>query len=656
MVSRCTTYVERVQSALTQLLTRGIPAAANLLLSTAILLWIDAATGALMCGLLALFEVLRRVLSPRWSRAVRRKLDDNTRLSEVADDAISNIPPIRTAGAEQVQRRLFATRADEVRAATVRIDTISEGFDFAAFAVGQLGVLLSVAIIGFARGGISLGQATASILYVRAMSDAIGALPGVVVSLQEAAPYMRRLDRVLGFPMRRAGGMAAAALTTGRETLVLDRVTFTPADGSKGCTDIDLELAPRAWRVVVGQQWSSRRAVLAVASGLDDPDSGTVRLGNDNLAHLDVATVRRLVAVIEPAAYVADASLLDNVRLSRPEATEDDVIAALRATGLSDWVSTLPDGIDTLIGRLGHHVPKTERIRLAIARAVVSEAGVVLIDDPTDALDREAAEDCWRMMRQLFVDRAVLIATTRLDLIAADDTVMVLVDGRVAESGTVDHLLHHGSHWSGLWNRHSGGIDPVLALREFPSLARLPESVLERSVRRFSTETFEPGEVVFLAGEPSDRLFLIVRGSIELWDAERRVATLHDGDHFGEFDPLVDTASDARRPLTARAAHTSTLRSLHRSALTGGASRILDGTSAQRAVYRLLARSGALTATEVASEMPDLDVEAVLDELLVGGSITRSVADGVTRWRIAGEARRATSQRAHLLDLLERPG
>ncbi|MEY4175560.1 MAG: hypothetical protein RI900_2725, partial [Actinomycetota bacterium] len=190
MVSRCTSYVERVQSALTELLTKGIPAAANLLLSTVILLWIDAATGALMCGLLALFEVLRRALSPRWSRAVRRKLDDNTRLSEVADDAISHIGPIRSAGAEGVQRRLFSARADEVRAGTVRIDTISEGFDFAAFAVGQLGVLLSVAIIGFARGGISLGQATASILYVRAMSDAIGALPGVVVSLQEAAPYM----------------------------------------------------------------------------------------------------------------------------------------------------------------------------------------------------------------------------------------------------------------------------------------------------------------------------------------------------------------------------------------------------------------------------------------------------------------------------------
>jgi ATP-binding cassette subfamily B protein len=415
-------------------------------------------------------------------------------------------------------------------------------------------------------------------------------------------------------------------------------------------------LQPASWQVLVGQQRSGRRAVLSVAAGLDDPERGAVRLGDDDLADLDLSIVRRVVSVVEPGTYVADTTLLENLRLSRPEASDEDVHAAARATGMAPWLDTLPDGLATAVGRLGHSLPKAERIRLGIARAVLSESPVVVIDDPTDTLDREAAEECWRTMRSLFADRAVLIATTRLDLVDADDIVVVLADGRIAETGTVDHLMHHGSHWSGLWSRHSGGVDPVQALREFPSLARLPQSVLERSVRRLTTETFEAGEVVFLTGEPSDRLFLIVRGSVELWDAERRVATLHDGDHFGEFDPLVDTASDARRPLTARAATTATLRSLHRNALTGGASQVLDGSTEHRAVYRLLARSGALGLADIQREMPGVDVDTVLDELLVGGSITRSVADGVTMWRIAGEARRATNQRAHLLELLERPG
>jgi len=653
MVSRCTSYVERVQSALTQLMTRGVPAAANLALSTGILLWIDAATGILMCGLLLIFEVVRRAVSPRWSRAVRRKLDDNTRLSEVADDAISHIGPIRRAGAEGVQRRQFARRADEVRSSTVRIDTISEGFDFAAFALGQVGVLLSVAIIGFARDGISLGQATASLLYVRAMSDAIGALPAVVVSLQEAAPYMRRLDRVLGFPLRRTGSGHTEAPGADDRSLVLETVSYSPADGSHGCSEVEMIVLPGTWWVVAAQQRAARDAVLVIAAGLDQPDEGTVRVGGTDLSLLDLASVRAEVACVDAAPYVADASVLDNLRLARPEATEHEVWTAARLTSFGDWIDTLPSGLDTVVGRLGHHVPKSERINMAITRALVSAARVVVIDDPTEHLDAEAAAECWRTMRRLFTDRSVLVGTARLDLIAADDHVVVLHDGKVAEHGTVDHLLRHGVHWPALWSRHSGGVDAVATLREFPSLARLPDSVLQRSGQRFVTETFEAGEVVFRRGELADRLFVIARGCIELWDDERRIATLHDGDHFGEFDPLLDAVSDSRRSLTARAAATTTLSSLHRGALTGGAAQVLEGSAHQRSVYRHLARNGALTEAEICGDLPDIDVTAVLDELLVGGSVTRSVADGLTIWRIAGEARRAGRQSSQLLERLE---
>lgn len=653
MVSRCTGYVEHVQSALTQLLTRGIPSAANLVLSIVILLLIDPGIGALMCGLLVAFECVRRVVSPHWSRAVRRKLDDNTLLSEVADDAISNIRPIRSAGAEPVQRRLFARRANLVRRHSTRIETISEGFDFAAFAVGQFGVLLSVAVIGFARSGTTLGDAAATLLYVRAMSDAIGALPAVVVSLQEAAPYMRRLDRVLKFPLRRPATAQPLHLPAEHRSLVFDAVSFAPHDGSGGIHDIDLEVRNGEWRVLVAPQRSARDAVLLLASGLDVADRGHVRVGQTSLDSLAVDDARTLVSFIDSTPYIADTTLLENLRLSRPTATESDALAAAAAALLNPWIDTLEHGLDTIVGRTGHHVPRSEKVRIAIARTLVAAAPVVVIDDPTLQFDAESAAATWRLMRGLFAERCVLISTSRLELIGAADTISVLVEGHVAETGTMDKLLRHGTHWNGLWDRHTGTLDLVAALRNVPSLGRLPDTVLQRSAPRFVTETFDAGEDVFVAGELADRLFLIARGSIELWDAERRVATLHDGDHFGDFDPLLDAVSDSRRTLTAKAAATTTLRSLHRSAFTGGTAQLLDGPADLRAVYRHLARNGALDTAALQAALPHIDVESALDQLLVARSVTRSTAEGNTTWRIASEARRASSPRAHLLDRLE---
>lgn len=655
MVSRCTSYVERVQSAMTSLLTKGVPAAANLAFSTVILITIDPQIGLLMCVLLAGFEVFRRMVSPRWSRQVRTKLDDNTRLSEVSDDAISNITSIRAAGAEVTQRRLFSRRADAVRTAAVRIETFSEGFDFAAFAIAQLGVLASVAVIGFTRGSITLGAAAASILYVKSMSDAIGALPGVVVSMQEAAPYMRRLDRVLSFPLRRDVRPVPFQSTSTPDTrggLELRDASFTPPDGSAGCEGVDLTVAPGTMHFLVAPKRAVRAAVLVLASGLDTPRTGRVTVDGTDLASLDLATVRTIVATVVADPYIADDTLDANLRLLRPDASSADVDAAVRAMGLTNWIATLPEGGATPVGRTGSGISRENRIRIGLARALVSDATVIVVDDPILGLDQETADELWGAVRALSQHRAVLVGTSQLAVVNGDDHVSVMTDSRVVETGVADHLLQHGRYWAALWARHTGSGDPVATLRSISALDGVPEPVLQRAVRRMVTESFDDGEQVFARGEPSDRLFIVVHGTIELWDGDRRVASLHDGDHFGEFDRSVDEASDGARPLSAYARGFVTLQSLHRRALAGGPAQVLDGSSEERMVFRALARHGRLRLSELQALLPDVPMEACLEQMVLSGSIVKNSADGDITWRIAGSTRSASHGRATVLDTL----
>jgi ABC-type multidrug transport system fused ATPase/permease subunit/CRP-like cAMP-binding protein len=652
MVSRCTSYVDKVRSAINNFMGTGVPAIASLLSSFVLLVWIDPSLAVVALTVLVLFEFGRRTVTTHWSREIRTRLDDGTRLSELADDAISTIPPARAAGTETIQRRAFSRRATSTIGRDTRISLFGEGMRVGTFTLGQLGVLAAIALIGFVRSDTSVGSATAAVLYVVALSDALGAVPSVVISLQEAAPYMERLRLVFGHPLRReVEGEVHTEPDPSQPSLRIERGDHRPPDGSHGCRDVSLVVDRGEVCVVVARRRSDRDAVAVLASGRDLPHAGRVLSFGVDLATLTLDEVRARVAAIDSEPIVVGGSVIENLDMAGRR-SEDDLTAALSRTGLAEWVSALPEGLHTRLGRGGHHVPRSIAVRLGIARVLLTDAPVVVIVDPTDGLDTESATDVWALLRKVFHDRAVIVSTPRLELLEPHDMIHVIGDGTMLESGNLSELRLRSRHWAGLWASHTGGTADTDLLREVPCLAHLSEAAHERLPRHLATESYGADEIVFETGELSDRLFLVVRGSISLWDGERRLATLHDGDHLGDLDPSLDASSDARRAYTARTNRPTILRSLHRNAIHGGAGGLLDAPHDQRALYRLLARAGALTSEEIAASLPDIDTEATLDALTAEGAVVRSTSDGFSRWQLAGSARRTQGSSSSVLDRL----
>jgi len=673
MVSRCTSYVERVTEALVDAQTEGVPDVAALLLSTALLIYIDLPIGLMMVGVIVLFEIARRIVAPRWSRLARERLDVNTAMSEVADEAISRSGSVRAMRSETAARRGFGRWANVAAVKARRLAGVGEGVEVSAFGIGQFSVLVAIAIVGFVRNDLSLGEATAVILYVREVSTALEGVPTMVVKLQEATPYMRRLRRVLAAPLRRPDPVAPAPLPSTPGRLRFDSATFVHADGAPGCSSISLEADPSRWTILCGVAGSGVPAVLDLAAGIEVASEGSVALDGVPLRDVSADDLRFGIVVLPEHPEVIEGTVRENIEWSlRPAPSSNDASRASRVTraaeraGLGDWIATLPQGLDT---PLGERRDRTESqrgpvrarldaetcVRIHVARVLASQAAVVVLHDVGRLLDREVGEQIWGVLRSELAGRTVVATTERLDLIGETDEVQCLRSGTVVESGTRQQLLERNHYFASLWTRLVEGGSAVDELAAITALSGLSRTTLDNLVPRLVTERFEAGSTVFTAGDPADRVFLVVDGTVDLLDGERRLASVHAGFHFGDFD----VSGIAVRPTTAVARTSVVLRSLHRLAISGGLAGVLDRPREERAIVAWLLRHGACTRDELVDAIPGantdgsaIDVDRALSNLLADGTVTASPeADAPTRYRSAASQRRR-ALRTDLLDAL----
>jgi ABC-type multidrug transport system fused ATPase/permease subunit len=645
MLSRCTSYIDRVQSALLAAQTTGVPAAANLVLSLGLVVWIDIQIGVILVAVVFMFEMVRRVLSSRWSRLAHERLDRNTTLNDIADGAISTIPAARMSQTESFVRRRFRMQADLVSRDTAKLERFAEGFAVSAFNVGHLGVVIVIVVIGVTRGEMVLATATAAVLYSRAVGDAIANIPGVVVDLNEAAPYMRRIRRVLLTPDR----LSEPPRTTTQAVHDTVAVTFVNAtyihpDGALGFSGLSCTCSA-GWTIVTSGSSASRSAVIAAAAGLDRLVEGDVWLEGLAGTTGQGRAARTRVATLGPAPDIVEGSLIDNIALADPLIDRDRVEDAIVRSGLDDFRRSLPDGERTSLGVTGHSMSPTDRIRIGVARVIASTAPIVALDDPTHGLDRDATDDIWGRLRSSLAGRVVVMATMRLDQIGDQDDVLVFDKGHLVERGTRSDLLARSRVFNDLWRRMNGG-DDDFDLASIPSLGNLGADIVQQLRSRLVVERYVENQTIFAMGDIADRIFVIVDGSVELLVDDKRVASLRAGDHFGE---LTHDAAQTRT-MTARARSPVVLRSLHGLAISGGAAGMLDRSPFEQRAYRWLVRHGATTASGLATAL-DGDRTIVAVEAMVSDGIVLKEDDGVTvQYRLAGVNRRRSSSASAVLD------
>lgn len=232
----------------------------------------------------------------------------------------------------------------------------------------------------------------------------------------------------------------------------LDQVTMAGDDTSdvNRLGNLSLKLDPNVSKVgIVGASGAGKSSLLQLLSGFVEPSSGSIRINGQPLQHEFQQAWQRQIAYIPQHPHLFSATLADNVRFYEPQATDDEVIEALRIAGLEQLLHILPNGIHERIGEGGRSLSGGQASRVALARALVGGRSVLLLDEPTAHLDIETEWEVKEAMLPLFTDRRVFLATHRLHWMKEMDWVLVLQDGRLVEQGTHEQLIAiQGVYWS----------------------------------------------------------------------------------------------------------------------------------------------------------------------------------------------------------------
>jgi ATP-binding cassette subfamily C protein CydC len=215
--------------------------------------------------------------------------------------------------------------------------------------------------------------------------------------------------------------------------------------------DIDLSLSAGKKVAIVGESGAGKSTLIQLLLRYWDYDDGQILINGIDYKNLDSTRIRRFFGVVSAAPYLFSATVRQNLLIARPEADEQELFRAIQSAGLSEWLKGLPNGLDTWVGEHGQLLSGGERQRLAVARAFLSNAPFILLDEPTAGLDSLNEIRLMKTLFDLFQERGVLWVTHRLIGMEHIDEILVLQGGRVIERGNHHRLLAAGGVYAGLW-------------------------------------------------------------------------------------------------------------------------------------------------------------------------------------------------------------
>jgi ATP-binding cassette subfamily B protein len=256
--------------------------------------------------------------------------------------------------------------------------------------------------------------------------------------------------------------------------------------------------------------------------------------------------------------FLFNTTIRENIRVGRSGATDAEVEAAARAAELHGLIERMPAGYETVVGERGGRLSGGQRQRIAIARAMLRDPAILILDEATSALDAATEAAINLTLAHISKGRTVIAVTHRLATVGQADRIFVLNHGQLVEHGRHQELLASQGIYAQLWEKQSGFViseDGANAtvdaarLRAIPLLAALDEALRAEIARRFVTERFPADRLVVHEGDPGDKFYIIVRGSVQVTTGtkgpERELAVLQDGDHFGEIALLQDVPRTA---------------------------------------------------------------------------------------------------------------
>lgn len=376
-------------------------------------------------------------------------------ITEISQDCISGILVLRAFGAEDYfQKKLDAAADDVVTNEAKRVRITNNVLIVRRLLQWMPNIICAVyAYVMVLQGNISLGELVIFLMILQRFVDAFVGVPFNFVDARECMVCVRRVEEILDQPDE-ISGTATEGITGKNEiAMAFHEVSFSYVEQKEVLKNLSFEIRENASVAFVGDSGGGKSTIFHLLCGFYQPDNGVYELFGRNFNEWDVEAAREHMALVSQNVFLFPTTIRENVRYGNQEATDEEIVQACKDARIHDFIIGLPEGYDSIVGERGILLSGGERQRISIARAFLKNAPILLLDEPTSAIDVETEELIQGALDKLSAQRTCITIAHRLSTIQKADTIMVLKDGKIVESGSHKELLEKGGVYASMYGK-----------------------------------------------------------------------------------------------------------------------------------------------------------------------------------------------------------
>ena len=384
----------------------------------------------------------------RIRRTTRRAQDDAAELNQILQEALSGQQVVKSFGAEEIESNRFRERAHRLRRSNLRYVAQQA---LASPLIEFFGALTIVGLLTYARlqiksGVMTTGEFTSFVIALLMLYEPVKRLTGIHNIFQQALGASQKVFEYLDREQQIKERPGAVKLPRFEKSILFEDVRFHYSSGPDGFVLDGVRLEVKAGEIValVGPSGAGKTTLANLVPRFYDVAGGAVRIDGRDVRDLRLAALREKIGIVAQDTFLFNDTVANNIGYGRPNAGREQIREAARNALAEEFILRMPDGYDTIIGERGVKLSGGQRQRLAIARALLKDAPILILDEATSHLDTESEMLVQRALQNLMAHRTVIVIAHRLSTIRRADKIAVLDQGRIAEMGTHEELINRG--------------------------------------------------------------------------------------------------------------------------------------------------------------------------------------------------------------------
>lgn len=443
ILSRMTNDAENISAVLSQSLTSFVSSVLSIL-GTLVVIFIYSWQLSLITMVTVFLTVFStKKLAKVMAREFRKKAAINGQLNGLTQEMVTGYKSVAAYNNEDRIISEYIEQANNLRRVGIKAESLSNGVGPILDCISNFGFVV-VAVFGgiFAYNGmITIGVVSAFIVYAKQFIRPVNEVAQIFGSIQTALAGAERVFNLMDEPTEYNSAPAVVEEIAPSGAVSFENVNFSYTPDRQVIKNLSLEVKPGTKIALVGATGSGKTTLASLLDRFYAVDSGDIKIDGRSIYDMDLASLRSSIAIVLQDTDLFTATIRDNIRYARPDATDEEIERAAQISNCAEFIEKLPAGYDTKLVRAGANLSQGQRQLLSIARAVLADPKILILDEATSSVDTKTEKQIQDAMANLMKNRTSLIIAHRLSTILDADSIIVLDNGMIAETGTFEELM-----------------------------------------------------------------------------------------------------------------------------------------------------------------------------------------------------------------------